>query len=439
MPFRQNKSDIYADYFVQESYNLQTASPDIRAPRVIGNHLWTSTNHELTWENTPGFRSRTNKSGPLPDHNLDQKDWDWVYPKTKGQADFYYQDGTHHRNTYTGPSSLFGANTDDFPSDHPGDDPYNKAVSRLLDQVGLSKGSAAVSLAEADKTAKHIAHTADRLVKSFLALRKGRLGDFAEILGLATKNSEIRAFGNRWKRKRTQGLDMRQFAANSWLEYSYGWKPLIKDTFDLAENLSETFTKYDGVVRIVKASAKTVRDYREEWFSGAYRDWFNRRDTKITNRVRLTVRYAVPDGANSYANVFGLLNPLSVAWELIPYSFVADWFLPIGDFLNGLTAYNGLVFHGGTIQRVRKTAMTCNTVAGKAGSAPGVWPVVVTDMTPAMSYNYGTYKNRTLLTDFPRPQLQFTDPRSFAHAASAIALLQSTFLGSRSGTVSYRR
>jgi hypothetical protein len=40
----------------------------------------------------------------------------------------------------------------------------------------------------------------------------------------------------------------------------------------------------------------------------------------------------------------GLLDPLTVAWEIIPYSFVIDWFVPIGTYfenLNTIPALNG--------------------------------------------------------------------------------------------------
>jgi hypothetical protein len=30
------------------------------------------------------------------------------------------------------------------------------------------------------------------------------------------------------------------------------------------------------------------------------------------------------------------LNPASIAWELLPYSFVADWFVDIGSFLRSV-------------------------------------------------------------------------------------------------------
>lgn len=37
----------------------------------------------------------------------------------------------------------------------------------------------------------------------------------------------------------------------------------------------------------------------------------------------------------------GLINPLSVAWELVPFSFVVDWFLPIGTYINSMSDYAG--------------------------------------------------------------------------------------------------
>ena len=38
----------------------------------------------------------------------------------------------------------------------------------------------------------------------------------------------------------------------------------------------------------------------------------------------------------------GLLNPASIAWELVPYSFVLDWFSNIGQVLGQFTAFAGL-------------------------------------------------------------------------------------------------
>jgi hypothetical protein len=48
------------------------------------------------------------------------------------------------------------------------------------------------------------------------------------------------------------------------------------------------------------------------------------------------------------------LNPLSIAWELIPYSFVIDWFYDAGTYLRNLESallYNN-VFNGGYVSEL---------------------------------------------------------------------------------------
>jgi hypothetical protein len=55
------------------------------------------------------------------------------------------------------------------------------------------------------------------------------------------------------------------------------------------------------------------------------------------------------------ARQLGLLDPLSVAWELLPWSFVIDWFIPIGaylDVLNGIPALKGRFLTTEVIRRV---------------------------------------------------------------------------------------
>jgi hypothetical protein len=44
---------------------------------------------------------------------------------------------------------------------------------------------------------------------------------------------------------------------------------------------------------------------------------------------------------------YGLLDPLAVAWELVPLSFVVDWFINVGSFLDSLTKPFGLSFIDG--------------------------------------------------------------------------------------------
>ena len=45
----------------------------------------------------------------------------------------------------------------------------------------------------------------------------------------------------------------------------------------------------------------------------------------------------------------GLSNPLLTAWELTPFSFIGDWFVGVGDFLEAINAKNHYDFKGCSI------------------------------------------------------------------------------------------
>jgi hypothetical protein len=73
----------------------------------------------------------------------------------------------------------------------------------------------------------------------------------------------------------------------------------------------------------------------------------------------------------SYSRCFGLSNPLKVAWNAIPYSFVVDWFLNVGSLLNFLDlatpfvpAYVRKTTTHFYLSRTQKAYVTILTAAG---------------------------------------------------------------------------
>jgi hypothetical protein len=370
----------------------------------------------------------------LPQNPYHHHHWVVLYPRTSGDVIFTHSDGHIVTTTYRGSAKFFGADVEVLDTVYPGDDPSNKAIQKLQSRVSLSSGDAGVTVAEAHKTAAMVAQTATKIAKAIRELRKGHLGDFSKTLGLTTSISEIRAYRNQFRRKRASGSDLRQFASNSWLEYSYGWKPLLSDVYNQAENLARLLHEHEFVLHEATASARMVRNYSADITPTG--TWRHQKNVEVRRKVRYTVRYAVPNGANTVGNVFGLQNPALVAWELVPFSFVADWFLPIGNFLEGLTAYNGLVFHSGTKTESKEYHATCLT---RPGSKQSGNPTVLALGPTVESTNNIYKKDRSVLSAFPSQRFpEFKSPVSFAHAASAIALLQAITVGSRKGTYVYR-
>lgn len=68
---------------------------------------------------------------------------------------------------------------------------------------------------------------------------------------------------------------------------------------------------------------------------------------QIDEELRVSWNFA-PSSLDMPAR-FGLVNPLEVAWELLPFSFVADWFLPIGGYLNAMDAPFRFDHRGGSV------------------------------------------------------------------------------------------
>lgn len=153
-----------------------------------------------------------------------------------------------------------------------------------------------------------------------------------------------------------------------WLEWTYGWKPLAGSIYGAADQMVKVATS--GSVRSlpVRASANEYGDNR----STKSTDGNNVTTTTTVNsryQSRIVAHYAM---LNSRLNaVAGLtsLNPISIAWELVPYSFVADWFVDVGSYLRNMESslLYGSEFTGGyTIARQKQRVVQ---VAGGGNSS----------------------------------------------------------------------
>jgi len=108
-------------------------------------------------------------------------------------------------------------------------------------------------------------------------------------------------------------------------------------------------------------------------------------------------------------------NPYIWVWERIPFSFVVDWFVPVGSWLNAVTALDGVKsLQYTTSERVKSFSTT-----DKVRSGDEWWKRI--DEQHVM---LNQYHKRIYSTSLPIPRLEAVRPsKSLVRLAHAVALL----------------
>lgn len=296
----------------------------------------------------------------------------------------------------------------------------NRATSNLLKNLRNSSFNAAQALGERKQTADLVSSTAKKVAGALTNLRKGNFGRAARSLGLTPRKRAGRRFNSQF------ATDQGKAIGNAWLELQYGWKPLLSDIYGSMETLSRANNPAGNQNTVFKkATGRTKR--KEELYRKTVTSLPNgySGSDEITRVgyaeviVKTGVTYSISSPALADLKTVGITNPLLLAWELLPYSFVVDWFLPIGNYLESLDATAGLSFYEGYITTFTKFEATTNWSSSYsyATGQQHFYRFVVE--------NYKTVKVvRSKLGSFPAaPAPRFKNPLSTSHVASAMALL----------------
>lgn len=130
--------------------------------------------------------------------------------------------------------------------------------------------------------------------------------------------------------------------AGSWLEFSFGVKPLISDVEDVCETITKTL---EGKPRKRRLSSKSPQGTRtsivthsQGYVSGWNYERIRYSSSKTTTADVMFVagmkrEIIGPLSAAKWGSRMGLQfqNFLPAAWELLPWSFLIDYFVNIGD------------------------------------------------------------------------------------------------------------
>lgn len=168
-----------------------------------------------------------------------------------------------------------------------------------------------VSAGEGGKTIDLIAQTAMNLAKAARNAKRGNFKKAAENLGLRPKPGEN---------------FVTDTFASRWLELQYGWKPLLNDVKNAAESLAFNLNKPQ------RTSVRSSQSrFGQDVLHNYNEDLLRFQEFQVGIIVRLEEEYDIVDNLH-------LADPELIGWELMPYSFVVDWFLPIGAWLEARAA-----------------------------------------------------------------------------------------------------
>lgn len=189
-----------------------------------------------------------------------------------------------------------------------------RVLNKLAESVRGHSFDLGVNMAEIHKTYGTIASNLRSIGSALYSLKRGRVSDALRALG-----SGRGPVG----RRRPKSLVAKDLSGR-WLETQYAFMPLVSQSFEAAKAL-ESLTKPRTLTfnAGVSTKRKTI-----EWS-----------DSLPNYRYKVHVTYSSRLRAELYETMstmrsLGLANPAEVAWEVVPYSFVVDWFLPIGSYIS---------------------------------------------------------------------------------------------------------
>lgn len=222
-------------------------------------------------------------------------------------------------------------------------------------------------------------------VKMFVSLAKGLFSAYRDI-----RHGKI----PRMKRN----VNVSDIPANI-LRYNFGVAPLAEDLFSAVEilrlKLSAPITMRTSVS--VKMPIEDLVKLNSFEFK-----------VKGSVRQRATIYYDM-DPSQYLSEYFDFGNPVEWVWELIPFSFVIDWVIPIGDYLGGLDALTGLSNIRGTVTTKNEQKWTSRWTEAEVIQRP-------------MNGSFRSYQ-RDLILSVPAPLPRWTPSASWKKLLNASSIL----------------
>lgn len=369
------------------------------------------------WNRTPNYKALLASQGYLPTTEFYLTEWSQEYsPHTsavwKNKTIYeWWDEPTYHR-TLVLPSDVTGSG---WPTNSELSNLQADAEHKVLAKARDMKVNLPVMFGEGRKTINMLTDTATRLGNAYLSfLRK----DFKR----AAKYLDMR--------EPTGGL------ARHWLAYQYGWRPLISDAQGLSELASEQLDEYQQRPPrfTVTAKQEMLRDLKyssSNGFSGyATGSVVYGGKVYVKAKAGLTVEVIFRESSlMAQLGMSSITDGLLLAWELVPFSFVFDWFVKVGQYLESASALSGLRVLAG----YSRYEILTRELEGKSVVAPNSTYYLESGVLHPMTGRQRRYYRRSYMGAQPEMVVYGLDAlgNSTNRLRSAAALFRTLCIGDR--------
>lgn len=275
----------------------------------------------------------------------------------------------------------------------------NEEIALLLKLAGQIRGHQfhlGVFAATAPQAYNQAISTVTNIGRSMVHLKRGNIPQALRTLGLTPGQRKV---------SQIQNLRSKDISS-AWLAMQYGWLPTVSDAFEAAKAFEKLNEKR---ATTYTATHTKRRSYNSSASPSLY-------SCAAVGDVSVRLKYRLEEQLTAEREL-GLTDPVSIAWELLPWSFVVDWFLPVGDYFEALNLIPKLKGSWVRSDRYRHTGTGPSAVKQSADIACGGYGSVQ-QSTIWLGRTVGTTLSVPLPTFIP-PQ----EAMSAARIKNAIALI----------------